>query len=319
MDQDSSDKKPISKPSSNYRIQFRKKDQISFAVSRVQNLKADETVMVQTDHNLEPARVIGSGPAAEIELKNEKAKNIFVIQRRANREENSRYERLMEQESEAFEFCQQQIAQLDLAMKLIKVERFFNGSKIIFYFTAESRVDFRQLVKNLVQEFRTRIEMRQIGVRHESKMIGGIGCCGRELCCSSYINTFAPVSIKMAKEQDLPLNPSKISGICNRLLCCLTYEYDTYRETKKNMPRHGKQLIIDKIPCKVIHSNVLEETVTVQEQDNPENQRVLVKEEWEAAMSRSFRPKKTSHPRKSSPSKKDKPARKGRGAKGRKK
>ena len=319
MDQDSSDKKSISKPSSNYRIQFRKNEQISFCVSRIQNLKADETVMVQTDHNLEPARVIGAGPPIEITLGNEKEKNIVVIQRRANREENSRYERLMEQEREAFDFCQQQIAQLDLSMKLIRVERFFNGSKIIFYFTAESRVDFRQLVKNLVQEFRTRIEMRQLGVRHESKMIGGIGCCGRELCCSSYINTFAPVSIKMAKEQNLPLNPSKISGICNRLLCCLTYEYDTYRETKKNMPRPGKQLIVDKTPCKVTHCNVLEETVTVQELDNPEKQRVLAREEWEAVMKRSLRPKKISHARKSSSSKKDKPTKKGRGVKGRRK
>lgn len=319
MDQDSSDKKPISKPSSNYRIQFRKNEQIFFSVSRIQNLKADETVMVQTDHNLEPARVAGSGPPVEITLGNEKEKNIFVIQRRANREENSRYERLMEQEREAFDFCQQQITQLDLSMKLIRVERFFNGSKIIFYFTAESRVDFRQLVKNLVQEFRTRIEMRQLGVRHESKMIGGIGCCGRELCCSSYINTFAPVSIKMAKEQNLPLNPSKISGICNRLLCCLTYEYDTYRETKKNMPRPGTQLTVDKTSYKVIHCNVLEETVTVQEQDNPEKQRVLAREEWEAVMRRSLRPKKISHARKSSSSKKDKPTKKGRGVKGRKK
>ncbi|MCK5192751.1 MAG: hypothetical protein KAQ71_03010, partial [Desulfobulbaceae bacterium] len=259
------------------------------------------------------------GPPIEITLGNEKEKNIVVIQRRANREENSRYERLMEQEREAFDFCQQQIAQLDLSMKLIRVERFFNGSKIIFYFTAESRVDFRQLVKNLVQEFRTRIEMRQLGVRHESKMIGGIGCCGRELCCSSYINTFAPVSIKMAKEQNLPLNPSKISGICNRLLCCLTYEYDTYRETKKNMPRPGTQLTVDKTSYKVIHCNVLEETVTVQEQDNPEKQRVLAREEWEAVMRRSLRPKKISHARKSSSSKKDKPTKKGRGVKGRKK
>ena len=119
MDQDSLDKKPVSKPSSNYRIQFRKKDQILFAVSRIQNLKVDETVMVQTDHNLEPARVNGLGPVAEIELANEKAKNILVIQRRANREETSRYERLMEQESEAFYFCQQQISQLDLAMKFL--------------------------------------------------------------------------------------------------------------------------------------------------------------------------------------------------------
>ena len=127
-------------------------------------------------------------------------------------------------------------------MNLVRVERFFNGSKMIFYFTADSRVDFRGLVKDLVQEFRTRVEMRQVGVRHETKMIGGIGTCGRELCCSSFIKNFDSVSIKMAKEQDLPLNPTKISGVCNRLLCCLTYEYETYRKQRKNMPKAGKQI-----------------------------------------------------------------------------
>ena len=130
-------------------------------------------------------------------------------------------------------------------MKLTRVERYFNGSKIIFYFTAENRVDFRELVKDLVQEFRTRVEIRQIGVRHETKMLGGIGCCGRELCCSSFIKNFAPVSIKMAKEQNLPLNPAKISGVCNRLLCCLTYEYETYQRLRKDMPKPGKTLTLN--------------------------------------------------------------------------
>lgn len=318
MEQDSPEIDPPAPQSSNYRIQFRKNEQMFFAVSRVPDLKVGEIVMVQTDHNLEPATIKAAVPSMERNLESEKS-DLLIVQRKANREEGNRYEKLMEQEAEAFSFCQQQIAQLALAMKLIRVERFFNGSKIIFYFTAESRVDFRQLVKNLVQEFRTRIEMRQIGVRHESKMIGGIGCCGRELCCSSYIQTFAPVSIKMAKEQDLPLNPSKISGICNRLLCCLTYEYDTYRQTKKNMPRRGKQLTVDKTQYTVTHCNVLEETVTVQELDNPENQRILEKKEWEASIRRPVRPKKTSPPCKPSEGKKDKPAKKGRGMKGRKK
>jgi cell fate regulator YaaT (PSP1 superfamily) len=127
-------------------------------------------------------------------------------------------------------------------MHLVQAECYFNGSKVIFYFTAESRVDFRELVKELVQEFRTRVEMRQIGVRHETQMTGGIGACGRELCCASFLRNFESVSIKMAKAQDLPLNPAKISGVCNRLLCCLTYEFESYRLIKREMPRLGQQL-----------------------------------------------------------------------------
>lgn len=317
MEQDSQETQNPAQSNCNYRVQFRKNEQIFFAVSRTQNLNVNEIVMVQTDHNLEPATIKSAVHSGETDLESGKS-DLLVVQRRATREEGGRYEKLMDQEAESFRYCQQQIADLDLGMKLIRVERYFNGSKIIFYFTAENRVDFRQLVKNLVQEFRTRIEMRQIGVRHESKMIGGIGCCGRELCCSSYIRTFAPVSIKMAKEQDLPLNPSKISGICNRLLCCLTYEYDTYRETKKNMPKPGKPLTVDNTQYTVIHCNVLEETVTVQEQDKPESQRVLAREEWEASMRRPARPKKTAPVHKSSEEKKEKPVRKGRGARGRK-
>jgi cell fate regulator YaaT (PSP1 superfamily) len=319
MTQDNPGMNPEEKQLNNYKIQFRKKDQIFFAVSRIPNLKADEIVMVQTDHNLEPARIVGLGPFAEIPMSAEKTKECFTVQRRGTRDEGVKYDRLVEQEFEAFNFCLTQIKQLDLAMKLIRVERFFNGSKIIFYFTAESRVDFRQLVKNLVQEFRTRIEMRQIGVRHESKMIGGIGCCGRELCCSSYIDMFAPVSIKMAKEQDLPLNPSKISGICNRLLCCLTYEYDTYRNTKKNMPKPGKSLFIDKKQYTVAHCNVLEQSVTIYDQDHPEKQRVLTKEEWEAAQKLMARPKKSGPSRKPPAGKKEKSPKKGRGGRRRKK
>ena len=124
-----------------------------------------------------------------------------------------------------------------MEMKLVSTEALFDGSKIIFYYTADGRVDFRALVKDLVSKFRTRIEMRQIGVRHEAKMVGGLGCCGREFCCASFLNEFAPVSVKMAKEQNLSLNPSKISGVCGRLMCCLTYEYKTYLEQKKGLPK----------------------------------------------------------------------------------
>jgi len=166
-------------------------------------------------------------------------------------------------------------------MNLVKVERFFNGGKIIFYFTAENRVDFRELVKNLVQEFRTRVEMRQIGVRHETKMLGGLGCCGRELCCSSFIQNFESVSIKMAKEQNLPLNPAKISGACNRLLCCLNYEYKTYKTIRKDMPKVGKKITLNDRLYKVRQHNVLKESIVVIDAEGEE--RTLNKDEWQAA------------------------------------
>lgn len=261
-----------------YKIQFRDKGPIFSATSPIHNLKIKEMVMIQTDHNLEPAKVVGLGPILD---EDSTLKTPYTMQRRSSRDEIEKYERLVEREQEAFSFCQEQIAKQDLSMKLIRVERFFNGSKIIFYFTAENRVDFRQLVKDLVQEFRTRVEMRQIGVRHETKMIGGLGCCGRELCCASYIDNFAPVSIKMAKEQNLPLNPVKISGICNRLLCCLTYEYPTYRDIKKEMPRVGKKLMVDGKSYKIIGQNVLDETVTAIDPESPETPVILPREDWD--------------------------------------
>jgi cell fate regulator YaaT (PSP1 superfamily) len=145
----------------------------------------------------------------------------------------------------------------------------------------ESRVDFRELVKNLVQEFRTRVEMRQIGVRHETKMLGGLGCCGRELCCSSFIQNFESVSIKMAKEQNLPLNPAKISGACNRLLCCLNYEYKTYKSIRKKMPKVGKKIMLNDRQYKVRQHNVLKESIVVTSLEGEEL--TLNKDEWQAA------------------------------------
>lgn len=201
-----------------YRIRFRHDGQEFTAMAKIPNLMRDETVMVKTDHGLEPAAVYGFAPPDPGPGMDRKAS--FEISRRPTSDEDNRYRKLAANEFSAFEICQSLIEKHELIMRLIRVEKFFNGSKMIFYFTADSRVDFRALVKDLVQEFRTRVEMRQVGVRHETKMIGGIGVCGRELCCSSFMKKFDSVSIKMAKEQDLPLNPTKISGVCNRLLCC---------------------------------------------------------------------------------------------------
>ncbi|MBE9520239.1 MAG: hypothetical protein IME97_03850, partial [Proteobacteria bacterium] len=204
------------------------------------------------------------------------------IVRRGTRDEAAKFEKLGDMEHNAFRLCSELIEKLNLPMNLVKVERFFNGGKIIFYFTAENRVDFRELVKNLVQEFRTRVEMRQIGVRHETKMLGGMGCCGRELCCSSFIQNFESVSIKMAKEQNLPLNPAKISGACNRLLCCLNYEYKTYKAIRKNMPKVGKRISLNDQQYKVRQHNVLKETVVVIDANGEEIS--LGREEWQSAV-----------------------------------
>jgi len=148
--------------------------------------------------------------------------------------------------------CEQRIAESNLDMRLISAEYTFDRSKIIFYFTSENRVDFRDLVKALAKEFKTRIEMRQIGVRDEAKMFGGLGTCGQKLCCSRFLQEFVPVSIKMAKEQNLPLNPQKISGICGRLMCCLAYENQTYREINRSLPREGSTLQTAKGKAKVL-------------------------------------------------------------------
>ncbi|MDD2465167.1 MAG: regulatory iron-sulfur-containing complex subunit RicT [Desulfobulbus sp.] len=223
-----------------FKIRFRKQGQEFTAGTLEADLHRGDIVLVRTDHGPEPA-IIVNRTAGSDDPAFERPAN-FRIERRADTEEQQLYDQLPAQEYNAYQLCRNHIERLQLPMNLVRVEQFFNGSKIIFYFTAESRVDFRELVKSLVQEFRTRVEMRQIGVRHETQMTGGLGACGRELCCTSFLNKFDSVSIKMAKAQDLPLNPAKISGLCNRLLCCLTYEYETYKVMKKGMPRVGRQI-----------------------------------------------------------------------------
>ncbi len=164
------------------------------------------------------------------------------ILRVATAEDRRMREQNTAKEADAFAICENKIRHHKLDMKLVDVEYAFNGSKIIFYFTADERVDFRELVKDLAAQFRTRIELRQIGVRDEAKMLGGLGSCGRPVCCKTFLEDFRPVSIKMAKEQNLSLSPTKISGLCGRLMCCLQYEQAAYEEMKKKMPRTGKEI-----------------------------------------------------------------------------
>ncbi len=252
--------------------------QFHSAISKIRNIRDNELVMIKTDHGLEPASIAGFSASYPEDTRNKLA--IYNIVRRANREEIDKYVNWVKREEDAFVACRNKIEELSLPMKLVRVERFFNGSNIVFYFTADNRVDFRDLVKMLVQEFRTRVEMRQVGVRHETKMVGGIGYCGRELCCSSFMKKFMPVSIKMVKEQDLPLNPTKISGVCNRLLCCLTHEFSTYKSCKKGMPKMGKIVKFDGRQYKVAHRNILQETVKLVALDARDEFVILGRAEW---------------------------------------
>ncbi len=185
------------------------------------------------------------------------------IIRIANKEDYKRHSENVKKKERAMQLCQEKIDKHGLVMKLIDVEYTFDNSKVIFYFTADGRVDFRELVKDLASVFKMRIELRQIGVRDEAKMMGGIGSCGRSLCCHSWLADFEPVSIKMAKVQSLSLNPAKISGICGRLMCCLKYENDIYMELRRGMPDVGEKIKTPDGIARVVDTNLLENKVMV--------------------------------------------------------
>ncbi|MEF9992126.1 MAG: PSP1 domain-containing protein [Paraclostridium sp.] len=221
-------------------------------------------VVVETARGLEYGKVVvGPKELDESEL----VSPLKPIVRIANEEDTKIYLENKDKAKETFEICQQKIKEHELTMFLIDCEYTFDRNKLIFYFTAEGRIDFRELVKDLASIFKTRIELRQIGVRDEAKSIGGLGPCGRSLCCSSWLGDFQPVSIKMAKDQNLSLNPTKISGICGRLFCCLKYEHDVYSEALEKMPAVGSLVQVPEGKGKVIEMNPLLEQVKVELQD----------------------------------------------------
>ncbi len=228
-------------------------------------LKEGDRVIVETDQGL------GFGTIAispvEIEDNEKKLKQIVRV---ATKEDFLKREEIKKIEQEAFDFCIRCIDDLDLFMNLFSVESTFDQKKLTFFYTADGRIDFRGLIKLLVKEFSIRIEMRQVGIRNLSKHCGGLGKCGREICCASFMHTFEPVSIKMAKEQGLSLNPTKISGVCGRLMCCLTYENETYKRLKKKMPKLGKKITLEEGKGIVVRQNVLKESVTIRLEDNTE-------------------------------------------------
>jgi cell fate regulator YaaT (PSP1 superfamily) len=231
------------------------------------DLAHGDIVVVETERGKSLATVVV--PPVEIADESVPA-GIKQVIRRAEPHDHEAAHRNQAREREAFRYCMNRIKDRGMDMKLVKVNYVFDGSKAIFYFTADGRIDFRELVKDLAHAFHTRIEMRQIGVRDEAKMVGGCGICGRELCCSSFLRDFAPVSVKMAKEQSLALNPTKISGQCGRLLCCLGYEYETYCDLKKGLPKCGKRLCLPQNEGEVVKQNIFAGTVTVRTDDGQE-------------------------------------------------
>ena len=223
-------------------------------------LKEGDEVIVKTEKGLSFGIVATPVRKRDPNFPKDQLKEVFRL---ANDTDRQQYQDCLTREKEAHSFCQERIEERALAMTLVDVEGFFDGSKIIFYFYADGRVDFRELVKDLVKELHTRVELRQIGVRNKAKMIGGVGPCGRELCCATFLKEFHSVSVKMAKEQNLSLNPTKISGVCGRLMCCLKYEYTDYIEMKKGMPKVGKRIITPEGEGKVVRQNVMEKKVVV--------------------------------------------------------
>lgn len=224
-------------------------------------LKQGDHVIVETVRGIEYGKVMISPREVSEDKVTSPLKKVIRI---ATPEDHAQLKENEEKSKKAFDICLQKIKQHQLEMKLVDVEYTFDRSKIIFYFTADGRIDFRELVKDLAAVFKTRIELRQIGVRDEAKMLGGLGPCGRPLCCATFLGEFEPVSIKMAKEQNLSLNPVKISGICSRLMCCLKYESSSYRDAKSDLPLIGGKVRIDGVEGRILENNTVKESVLVE-------------------------------------------------------
>ncbi|MDD5730137.1 MAG: stage 0 sporulation family protein [Candidatus Omnitrophica bacterium] len=226
-------------------------------------VKEGDYVIVEHDRGLDYGQVVSLKAEPDTKAKQPPKKIVRIVKESDLKQiEDNRLK-----SREAFCSCQKKIEEHKIDMKLVHAEYSFDRTKIVFYFTAEGRVDFRDLVKDLAKIFKARIELRQIGVRDEAKLFGGFGPCGRELCCARFLRDFEPVTIKMAKEEGLPLNPPKISGICGRLMCCLYFEYETYKTMSKGLPREGERVHVPAGKGKVISVNVFKRTATVELED----------------------------------------------------
>lgn len=251
-------------------VRFRPAGKIYFFAPGKLDIKTGDKVIVETARGVEFGSVVTGPKDVDDDKITPPLKPVIRI---ATAEDVKKEEKNREKEKEAFNICLEKIRKHGLEMKLIDAEYTFDNNKVLFYFTADGRIDFRELVKDLASVFRTRIELRQIGVRDETKILGGIGICGRPLCCHSHLSEFVPVSIKMAKEQNLSLNPTKISGVCGRLMCCLKHEEETYEYLNKKLPNVGDFVTTDDGLKGEVHSvNVLRQTVKVLVEENDEKE-----------------------------------------------
>lgn len=254
-------------------VRFRPNGKIYFFDPEDKKVEVSDFVIVETARGVEYGKVVlGRRELDETKF----SSNIKPVIRIATPEDKVKYEENKEKSKKAFNICLEKIAKHKLNMKLIEAEYTFDNNKVLFYFTADGRIDFRELVKDLASVFKTRIELRQIGVRDETKIVGGIGICGRELCCNKHLSEFVPVSIKMAKEQNLSLNPTKISGVCGRLMCCLKHEQDTYEYLNGKLPNVGDTVrTMDGVKGEVRSVNVLRQKVDVIITDQDDNKEVV--------------------------------------------
>ncbi len=242
-------------------VRFRIAGKVYFFDPGKFEIKQGDHVIVETARGIEYGTVIGAPREVDDEKVVQPLKSVLRI---ANQKDDEQEASNRQKEKDAFKICLEKIRKHGLQMKLIDAEYTFDNNKVLFYFTADGRIDFRELVKDLASVFKTRIELRQIGVRDETKILGGIGICGRPLCCHTHLSEFAPVSIKMAKEQNLSLNPTKISGVCGRLMCCLKNEEETYEELNRKLPNVGDYVTTDDGLKGEVHSvNVLRQLVKV--------------------------------------------------------
>jgi cell fate regulator YaaT (PSP1 superfamily) len=258
-------------------VKFRESGQIYYFASGPYVVNVGDHVIVNTEQGYGLGAVVQLREDTPPEFGAEELKAIYRIAAPEDVEKRAENDTLA---SEAFSFCRKCIRDRDLEMKLVDVEVFFDRSKIVFYFTAPNRIDFRELVKDLVKNYRTRIELRQIGVRHETQMIGAIGNCGQVCCCRRFLRKFAPVTIKMAKEQNLFLNPSKISGMCGRLLCCLSYEQENYETFHRQCPKIGKKFTTPQGVVKVLRANMFRRSLFVLTETGEEKEITL--DEWKS-------------------------------------
>ncbi len=250
-------------------VRLRKAGQVYSCNTDNDDFKEGDYVIIEHDRGLDYGEIV---PSAEGPAAGKSKEALKRILRKAREGDLRQIEENGARAKEAFNTCLRKIEERRLEMKLVKAEYSFDRSKIIFYFTADGRIDFRDLVKELAKIFKARIDLRQIGVRDEAKLFGGYGSCGRELCCAKFLKDFEPVTIKMAKEEGLPLNPPKISGLCGRLMCCLSFEYETYKQLSRGLPREGERINSAQGKGKVVSVNVFNRSVTVELEDGVQMQ-----------------------------------------------